>query len=96
MPPQIPPRSANSRPAGRRIHDADAVLRCHLRRAFKCAGRTVYVLVAGLRSRTGEVLFDVVWVPSPPERLSSADIAMFDRSKAWAVTQLLAELEARP
>lgn len=65
-----------------------------LRRSFECAGRTVYVMLSALRTDTGEPQFEINWQPSRPERLSSEDMALFDRRRAQAVAELLGELEA--
>jgi hypothetical protein len=64
-----------------------------LRRRFDCAGCSAWVTLDAIRSDTGEPRFSVCWVPKPA-RLTAGDMAHFDRMRAQAQAELLAELEA--
>ena len=66
-----------------------------MRRNFECAGRVVFVILSALRSADGQPIWNVVWQPDQPTRLSLQDIADFDKGKRWAVAEILRELERR-
>lgn len=64
---------------------------------FICADREVTVSIAGFHVDTGRTIWDVAW-SSPPTRMRSSDMALFDRCKAAAMatlTRRLAELQER-
>jgi hypothetical protein len=63
-------------------------------RRMPIAGCTAQVSVCVLRQQDGEPSFEVTWSPRRPERLTHEDIALFDRFKAQAVSELRAELLA--
>jgi len=64
-----------------------------LRHNFTVGDRVVYVILAALRTEEREPIFDVIWQPDQPARLSHEDIAEFDRGKRQAVAEILRQLE---
>jgi len=56
--------------------------------SFHCAGVVVYVRMSLLRNEDRTPRFEVFWRPHQPGRLSSEDIAVFDRGKQEAIRKL--------
>lgn len=63
-----------------------------LRRSFACAGNTVWVSLAPLRSDDGAPRFEILWIPGRPRRLLPADIAAFDAGKREALATIMQHL----
>lgn len=61
-------------------------------RTFPCAGRTVRIALSALRTMTREPTFEVIWIPSRPERLTPQDILTFDRARLQCMAELRDEL----